>query len=363
MTIYYIFIILVFIFTYFSQISDRIVEVEGIGKKEYEHSTVSTFWFFLIVATMVLIGGLRFKVGTDYGAYYYFYEDFARDFWQKLKEYNEPGFSLICWIVVKFGGDGAAVVFVAALITYGVSMFSLYKKTHYVLMFTLLYVFLGCWHEGFNAVRQCLAGAFIVLGMNSLREKKFFRYLLWVIIAGAFHRSALIMIVLYFLVHRKINFRNIAITLVACVVVILSFDNLFEFSEALLEANYSLEYGYITSSVNIFRILVAVAPSVFFLYFYKNIGFDEENTFYMNLLISHSAIMIATSNSTFFARMGIYTSPFVAVAFPELFKVVDMSKRRIITAAIMVLYFAYWLYDISINPSLNVFQFIWQAPQ
>ena len=363
MTVYYIFIILVFIFTYFSQVSDKTEVVEGIEKREYEHSVISTFWFFLIVATMVFIGGLRFKVGTDYGAYYYFYEDFASSFLQKLKTYNEPGFSLICLLVTKFGGNGTAVIFISALMTYGISMFSLYNKTHYVLMFTLLYVFLGCWHEGFNAVRQCLAGTFIVLGMNSLREKRFFRYLFWVLIAGSFHRSAIVMIVLYFLVHRKISFKNIVLMIAACVVILFSFDYLFDFSETLLDANYSLEYGYITSSVNVLRILVAVAPAVFFLYLYKDIGFNEEDTFNMNFLLAHASIMIATSNSTFFARMGIYTSPFVAVAFPELFKVVDLSKRRIITVVIIVLYFAYWYYDISINSTLNSFQFIWQSTQ
>ncbi|MBQ9530753.1 MAG: EpsG family protein [Eubacterium sp.] len=359
MTVYYIFIASVFIFAYLSQISDRALVLEGESKK-VKHSAASQFWFLLIVLMMILISGFRYQVGADFGAYYKMYEEFADIFVDHLKQYKEPGFYFICWIVTRIGGNGTTVLMICAVLTVCLSIYPLYRRTSEVLLFALLYVFLGCWHEGLNAVRQCLAMAVLCLGFDSLKERKFFKYLIIVLLAGAFHRSALLMIAAYFLVNWNINFKNTVILFAASTALLFSFDSVFGFSESLLETDYSLEYNYISTNVNILRILVAVAPAVFFLIVFSKRGFDEEQRFNMNLVLMNAAIMVAASNSTYLARMGIYTAPFVAVAFPELLKDIEFKNRRLITSVIVLLYFAFWWYDIYNNPSLNDFTFVWQ---
>ena len=70
--------------------------------------------------------------------------------------------------------------------------------------------------------------------------------------------------------------------------------------------------------------------------------------------------MFATSNSTYLARMGIYTAPFLTVAIPDLVKGLNPKNRKVIRCIIPLAYLFFWLFEISNSYTLRNFQFIWQ---
>lgn len=347
-----------FLTSFFSLLAQyKLSYAEGAGLKP-RYSLFTKFNLFIAAAVLVLVAGLRYRVGTDYAAYASNYYDYIIEVWQSIKSLDEPVIRIIAWIGSKFYNDYASMLFLAAVVTIALSMRTIYKNTDKFLFATLLYIFLGCWTGLFNGVRQYLACAIVFAGHRFIFEKKFLKYALVVFLAFLTHKSALIMIVFYFVANRKITVMNMVILALGTVVLLYSYDYVFEIIGWAREAPLPRD-TYITSSVNPLRIAVAIAPALLIPVYLKEIEINPEKTFYANWLIIHGAMMVATSRSAYLARMGIYTGIFTAIALP---RILDKKSRQnfILETAIIVFYFAYWWYEIMTSSYLIPFRWIWE---
>lgn len=357
MSVYYFTIFTVFIFGCLVYHFDyRTVSLDNKGA--VKHTSLAAFFFFLVVAILIFVAGFRYYVGTDFGGYYLFYEKHANEFFEHLKNFDEPGFRFICWIVVLLGGNGVWVIFLSSLITISLFIITIYKNTDMLTIATLLYIFLGCWDGAFNGVRQYLAAAIIFAGLRFIKERKFWKYALIVFIAFLFHSSAILMIFPYFIAYNRINLRNIMFLISASLVVLFSFSEILQIAGFILQDELSAESEYISNSVNIFRIFVALAPAVFFLFIYQKRTITRDQVFWFNMLIINGIMMVATSNSTYLARMGIYTAPFSVIGIPELIKGINPKDKKLVTAIIIIAFAAFWLYEISNSDKLSNFRFV-----
>ena len=358
MTVYFITLFFVTLFCLFAKMYDyKTVQFDTLNRNK--HTQVTMLCYIIVACVLIFVAGFRYRVGTDFMAYYTHYELYANQFFEHLRTFNEPGFRFICWVTVLLKGNGTTAIFLSAAITVILYLRTVYKNTDCLVTATLLYIFLGCWHGSFNGIRQYLASAVIFAGIRYIRDKKFWKYALTVFIAFLFHTSAILMIFAYFVAHNKINLKNITLMVLASLVVLFSFSEVVELTGLLLNEDLSDEGTYLTNSVNILRVLVALAPAVLFLFIYWKREMTSEQRVWLNLLILNGIMMVSTSNSTYLARMGIYTTPFTAIGIPELLKEVSPRNRRIIKLVILILYCAFWLYDIYKSPSLRNFRFIW----
>ncbi|MBR2883984.1 MAG: EpsG family protein [Clostridia bacterium] len=358
MTTYFIVIFLIIIFAYFAQ--KNIIKKAASIANEFViiKPTMTKMFFIFIVGVLVFVAGFRYYVGTDYGAYYGQYLRFANSFWESLKNFDEPGYGLIALISLKLNLGGEGAIFIAAALTNIIFLITIYKNTDMLFPATLFYIFLGCWHGGFNGVRQYLASAIIFSGLRFIKERKFWKYALVVFIAFLFHGSAIMMIFPYFVVYNKISFKNIAFLIGLSLIILFSFSEVLEFTGFLLQEDLSDEGEYLTNSVNTFRILVAIAPALFFLFLYQKRTITKEQQFWFNMLILNGIVMFATSNSTYLARVGIYTVPFSTIGIPELIKGSNIKQKKAVTIIILVAFAAFWLYELSNSDGLNNFRFI-----
>lgn len=324
-----------------------------------KHSKTANFFFFVACCWLIIVASNRYNVGTDFGAYFRYYYDFIYRVVYNFKLTNEPGFGIIAKLATLIHDDGTTVLTFVSIITIGLALITIKNNTNRLTIATLLFVFLECWHYSFNAVRQCLAVTIVFCGYKYLKNGNFFRYIICILIAYLFHKSAIVMIAVYFVIRREVNKRNVFLFIAGSIIVLLSYDYLFAFQSEIL-GDGIVQYSYVTSAVNSLRVLANVAPAIFFLIF-RSKNKDANSDFYMNILLIHAAVAVASSNSAYLSRMTIYTAPFVCIAIPELLKTISDTNRRIITPVILVLFGIFWIYDISINPSLNNFTFIWEV--
>lgn len=357
MSVYYITIFLVSLFCLLAKSYDyKTIQFDILNRNK--HSQATMFFYIVAVCVLVFVAGFRYRVGTDFGGYYLSYDRYAKEFFGHLITLDEPGFRFICWFTVLLKGNGTTAIFLSAAVTIVLYLKTIYKNTDCLLSTTLLYIFLGCWHGSFNGIRQYLAAAVIFAGIRYIKDKKFWKYALIVFIAFLFHKSAILMIFAYFVAHNKINIKNIILMVLASLIVLISFTEVVKFTGFILQEDLSDEGTYLTASVNIFRVLVAVVPAIFYLIIYWKQEMTSEQRMWLNLLILNGIIMFATSNSTYFARMGIYTAPFTAIAIPELSNKFSYRNRVFIKIIILILYAAFWWYEISISSALNNFQWV-----
>ncbi len=116
-----------------------------------------------------------------------------------------------------------------------------------------------------NGVRQFICVSILFALSYCLMERRFWRYLIWVLLLSTIHNSAIIMIPVYFLVKAKPwNIQTLLIVIGAAVLGT-QFDRFFPMLETVLEetsyANYTevIQEGVGSS---IFRLLIAAVPVV-----------------------------------------------------------------------------------------------------
>ena len=315
----------------------------------------------LVAAVLPLIftAGFRYEIGTDFNAYYKADQVFGGNVWEKIKTLNEPGIALLVEIINFFSKDGATYIFIFSFLTIFPTTYVLLRRSDNYTVILLLYVFTGCWHGSFNGVRQYLAATVLMLGHRYILDKKFVKYAITVLIAYCFHSSAIVMIVPYFVMRGKINFRNIFLLALGTLLVSSNYDTLFSFIGAIKDKEVVMD-TYATASVNILRVLANCAPAVLAVALYIKKDPPPEQTFYINGLIINAAAMIAAANSTYLARIGIYTSLFIPAGLPKLIRFEDKKMEKLLWVIIIALFAIFWYYEVSTYPSLNQFKWVWE---
>ena len=326
-------------------------------KRRY-HSGTEKWLFIIATLLLIFIAGCRNNVGDDFGSYYNNYTTYMH-FWDALISFKEPGLHFVYSIAAMIHNTGRFCLFAVAAVTIGLQMLTLYRNTNNIALALVLYTFMF-WTACFNGVRQALAAAVLFCGFSALRDKKFFKFFVIVILAFLCHRSAIIMVLMYFMAHRRISIRNVIILITASVIVLLSYDYVFQFTGLILEEDIlATKSTYWMNAVNPLRVLSRTAPAVFFLYVCRNKEKTEELSFYLNLLIIGAVVSIVTMNSTAMGRMSLYMTLFMIISIVELIKVVESRYTKLLTIAIVLLYgFMEW-YEIQGSVSLNNFQLEW----
>ena len=366
MTEYYITVLLVL---FFSSATERTKKDGRIAEGKEK-----AYWrcVFLTGMVLTLVAGLRYCVGTDYLAYMSGFGSRANRLLSDLKALDEPGLDLIAWICRAIYDDYALVFFACSLITVSLNVRTMARYSGSFFYAAMLYIFIGAWHGAFNGIRQYMAAAIVFAGHRFILEKKFPQYAAVVAVAFLFHRTALIMLPVYFLANTKISYRSLLIFIGVALVLRFSSGGIFAYMSS-VKGHEQTQYAYMQTEVNIFRVLVALAPCIFVVLLNAEKLADRENTFYLNLLLINGAFMLSTSNSAYLARVGIFTDIYATIGFPKL--VYSMYQQKIeglsrfikrednrgyhqLMIAILVLYSIFWLYEVSSRDAYNHFQWI-----
>ncbi len=330
---------------------------------EYTTSRVShrknaVFFYNAAAFLLIFVSGCRYYIGSDYYAYYGWYNSYANSLPTRLLTLDEPGISLIYYIVVKFIDDGAACVFVADAIMIWILLKTMRNNTDQLFLSVTLYALI-CWTATFNGMRQALAAAVLFCGFPAIRDRKLTRFCLCVFAAYLFHKSSLIFLPVYFIAYRKVNLKNVLILAIAAFLFLQAYDRLFHVAGLILEKDLNLNSAYSSRAVNILRVLSNVAPAAYFLLIYSKKEKSTTEELYLNLLILHAFISVITSNSAYLARVNMYTAPFVVISICELLKG-DRRNRSVVTMGIVVLYFIFQTYEVGKSPDLSPFRWIWE---
>ena len=117
--------------------------------------------------------------------------------------------------------------------------------------------------------------------------------------------------------------------------------------------------NYSTASVNIFRTLVGCCPAILGLYFaYNNKDLDEQQVFYIYMLIINASTRIVTSESAYLARLACYPTVFVPLGLGYLTDICSQKYYKVFRAGILILYMLFWLYEVLNTKTLREFEWI-----
>lgn len=326
-------------------------------RHERRNSTKQLRWFlvFIIAAILVIVTGIR-GVGADFGNYERLYNNVkVQSFGSIIRafiNFDEPGYKLICWISYLIYDDPVTMMIICAFITILPSVIVMYKQKGDFCFYMVFYVLI-VWTQCFGAIRQCIAATMLFCAYPYLKNKNFWKYLLFVLIACCFHATAIIMLPLYFILNHKISLGNVAFIAVIAVILRFSYDQIFELVAFIKGEDMDL-YSYHLTEVNLFRVIVSFAPIVLFLFLPKDYGKNNDDgkadikglNLAFNFLILNAALMFASMGSAYLARVCMYTTTFLPFAIYEIIKHYDWQSRKALILIMFVCYVAYFTYDI-----------------
>lgn len=303
------------------------------------------FWYILAWIILFLVLALRYNVGTDYPHYarnYRFYIAMDLDFSDAL------GASLIAKFGSIFYDDYAMWFFIMGVITVVPCALIIRRESIAVCLSSILYVVLCCWHTSFNIVMQSAATSVLLLGLPLLRERKFVKWCLLCLLATLFHVTAVIMIPVYFLITPKVTWtRSITLLFIGLAITLL-YDELFALMETISgKASETVDSTYGSLQLNSLRVLVNCAPVVLALMLLKYLDLkDPKFCLLFNLSMFNAVLNIGTMNSAYLNRFTVYTIIYNALFIPYLAKPFKRKSRIIFWSVLLLLYGAFWAYDL-----------------
>ncbi len=359
MITYFVVIAIVLFFSYMAQGGYSSLVAMGKEKALQKNRDIKLF-LFIIIATLTITAGCRFYVGTDYYNYIKLYnEDYSQRRWLDLLNIDEPLFPLIGKLSHDLFDSYFPMFLTASIITVGFTLYSSFKETTDFIFVTLLYIFAGGWTGSFNGVRQYIAIAIVFMGRKYILERKFWHFLLICFIAFLAHKSALFCVFIYFLYSEKFTAKRLILITLIAVIISRSYETMFDFigwinDEEFVADNYALR------SVNVLRILVGCAPAILAIYYGFTKKYKKEQVFYAYMLVINATMQVATGDSAYLARLALYTGAFIPLGLSSVLKSGDLRFNKIFKIIIVMLYAAFWLYEVLITTNLREFTWIFK---
>lgn len=212
------------------------------------------------------------------------------------------------------------------------------------LMFTT-----GFYTFTFAAIKQCMATAICLLGMDFLLQKRNVPYVLTIAIASLFHPYALVYLLLLLMDFRPLTWKTYLYIGVFVGVgfglnrIIGTIVNV----TTVMGADYDMA-SFVGEGVNIFRVLVCFVPLVLAFVcgwkLFANSTRTENILFNMAMLNALIMFVGLFGTANYFARLANYFLPAQVIVLPWILKKIAKQDRQILTVLCVAGYAGYFMY-------------------
>ena len=164
----------------------------------------------LILVILAVPAILRQETGNDYLRYVEFFHLASIDAYVP----TEKGFNLLVKAIYALCGyENYLLVFaVYAILTIGLMLLAIRQQAEDFAFSFFLFMMFGYYFQSFNTMRYYFALSIALVAMTCLLRHRYIGFLLLVILAALFHKSALVVLVLYPLaLHRWKSWQRIAV--------------------------------------------------------------------------------------------------------------------------------------------------------
>lgn len=278
----------------------------------------SWYMFFCILVLMI---GLRHEVGADWEAYLNFY-DYVKGYDLSLQESliagPDPAYMLLNWLAAKIGGGIYFVNTVCAvLFSWGLIEFCRAQPRPWLALTVSIPYLVIVVAMGYS--RQGVAIGLAMLGLVALINRRLLRFTVFIFLAAAFHKSAVILMPLALLSVTKHKLRSILwVTLFTFLLFLLFLQESVEAYKLIyIEAEYQSRGAAI-------RVAMNSVPAVLFLLLRRRFSMDPiERVFWTRMsLIALAFVMLLkiSPSSTAVDRLALYWIPlqlFVLSRLPD----------------------------------------------
>jgi len=318
--------------------------------RKSESKILSNCMLGIAFITMVLAAGLRSRiVGTDTGAYVYIFSK-VRTFADVMSyggDMQEYGFWGLNWLIHYISNEYMVLFFAIAVIVIGCYQWAILKYTESIEVAFFIFITMGFYLFFFNGARQGIACAIYSLAIGPMLKRNFIKYLGYVILAILFHKTAVMMLPMYFVFNRPNTFKNNLFTFVLGCIAVLFIDKLVGVASS-IDARYAT-YGSAGGSGGYVSFGFTFLLGAFFLTFRDSVRIDRYlydrflNMFLFGVMIGMVSTYLGTDPSGLL-RYAIYFNIAAIFLWPIVFiNLHDRLSRFVIGYSFVIFYLAYFV--------------------
>lgn len=323
----------------------------------------NTVFFIVIVAILCFFAGIRTNIG-DTNTYLRYIRDTPSSFhvfFSTLDFSTEFGFKILMFFLKKiFFGNSQLVLAFFSTVTIIITLL-MYKKSvkNYDLA---VYVFItsAIYMTIMNGVRQYFVAGLFFLTLPLVKDKKFIKYVFVILLLATIHKSALLLIPVYFVLNIRPWSKKSWLFIFVILLAFLLFPIYGNYLANYLISNdvyasYAREFMDSQNGSNIIRFVVALVPVVMS-YFCKNDLIENEPYYSIvfNCSLLNAAFYLFGVKHYIFARFIFYFSPISIILL--CWSIQYLKNRNVkffATALCLLFYLAYYYYQISV---------VWNTP-
>ncbi|MEZ8581560.1 EpsG family protein [Vibrio splendidus] len=329
MLIYWLLFFCVFLFA----LQER-SEIYEVGT--FNFSKVPVTWLVMLIALTLLIG-FRHVVGGDWFSYIRHFEivksvDFVDLFYLK-----DPGYQFLNYIASYIGGGIYTVNLIAGgFFSFGLILFCRTQPRPMLALLAAIPYMTIVISMGYS--RQSIALGIAMIALCSLIHKSILKFTLWIILAGLFHKSAVLLIPLAALLSSKNKWLSIVWAGIAgfAAYSTLLADHVDTLYTSYVEAQYQSQGALI-------RVIMCVFPASLFLYFRHLFNMTDKEkqlwTWFSILSVVAFLMLFLTSASTAVDRVALYLLPLQLVIFSHLPEVLGRPDKLNIHWVILICFY------------------------
>lgn len=319
------------------------------------------FFFVILVVVMVLFIGLRTRY-NDTSTYLHGYNMIKGEL-AELQRYSRelgdnPGFNFVNWVLVRWGVSPQSFLLFYAAITVTIYLWFIRKYSTHFLLSIFLFVVAGDYLFTLAAIKQCVAVAFALLGVDQYLKGHKGWFVFWVLLGATFHAYALMYLAVPLLTFRPWSWKTyimLAGFMIAGILLQPMMGTVIDIT-TLLGEEYTAE-SFSGSGVNPFRLAVVAVPLVISFVTKRVIAYENDRTrdLMLNLTMVNAAIMYVAlfGTANYFARLANYFLIFQCITIPWLFTQFDRVSQKLLTGGAVVCYSAYFYYANAINQNFD----------
>ena len=298
----------------------------------------SNFQWKILALIFSLAIGLRHEVGGDWFSYaenlqYFSSLDLITAITEVQK--SDPAFALLSWLSPSIGGDHFVNLVCGTLFTVGLFAFCRAQPDPWLALTVAVPYLVTVVAMGYT--RQGVAIGISMLGLVALSHQKLLRFLLWIGVASAFHKSAVILIPLAIFSGNRTKWSTVLGVAVIGPLIFILF---------LQESVERLIAGYVSdgmeSSGAFIRVMMNALPACLFLMWRKQFVLSESLRSFWTWMSIGALLFIpafaVSPSSTAVDRVALYWIPIQIFVWSRLSQSVNLgpSSERLIRQGVIV---------------------------
>lgn len=317
-------------------------------------------WNFIIalLPVFVLIAFKSESIGADTNNYLEAFSDFRDiNYGEEGEKVLEFGFQYLLIILRRITHNPQSLLITLGILTF-ISLYRFIKQTASNWCLALyFFICLGFFQFVMSGIRQSMAIEIMLLAYPLIKKKKLFPYMLMVVVASLFHRSAIVCAPLYFIANMTVNRRNTTMMIVVMTILFFFSDTILLTTADVMNYVYGIER---TDNGHVFLLIVLLIT--YFAYKNKEIILSSQsetkNLFNANYVSVLLWIIRMVSRTV--ERVSLYFMPYTYVLLEQSISSQPKSRRGSYILFVLVAATALFLHRMIYQIDLNNYLFFWQ---